>query len=99
VEISLEQGEAASTVRLDGDITIELAADLKLLLLEALSTHKPLRLDFTAATQLDVTAMQLLWAAHAAAAQARLTFTALQTAHISNVFGEAGFTPFLAEVA
>ena len=61
--ISLDQSEGRCVVRLDGEINIASAAGLKGVLLQALASANELRLDFAGATELDVTALQLLWAA------------------------------------
>jgi anti-anti-sigma regulatory factor len=61
--IILEHSERANLIHLQGAIDISLAAELKTTLLEALSSRKPLRVALSADADLDVTAIQLLWAA------------------------------------
>jgi anti-anti-sigma factor len=61
--LTLEQGETASVVRLEGEVDISLAAELKGLLLQALSTGRETHLSLARVTALDVTAVQVLWAA------------------------------------
>ena len=61
--ITLDQYETHSVLRLEGGIDITCAADLKRLLLEALASGKDLQLDLERVTDLDVTAIQLLWSA------------------------------------
>lgn len=51
-----------SVLRVEGDLDIECAGELKRLLIEGIARGKPLRLDLAQAGELDVTAMQLLWA-------------------------------------
>jgi anti-anti-sigma factor len=63
VSITLEQDESLSVIRLEGAIDISSAAELKQLLIEALGTGKEARVQLEAATDLDVTAVELLWAA------------------------------------
>ena len=63
--VNLDQGEAQCVIHLEGEIDISSAAELKKLLLLALQSGKELRLDLERATELDVTALQLLWAANA----------------------------------
>jgi anti-anti-sigma regulatory factor len=60
--IVLEQHEALNVIRLEGVIDIALAAELKTTLLEALKSAKALRVALNADADLDVTAIQLLWA-------------------------------------
>lgn len=61
--MTLDQSEARCVVRMDGEINIACAAELKKLLLQALASGRELRADLDGATELDVTALQLLWAA------------------------------------
>jgi len=48
---------------LEGAVDISVAAELKQSLLEALGAGKDLHISLAAVTELDVTAVQLLWAA------------------------------------
>jgi len=61
--VNLDQSEALCVIRLDGEINIGSAAELKKLLRQALASGRELRVDLEHATELDVTAWQLLWAA------------------------------------
>ena len=61
--VTLDQSEARCVIRLDGEINIVCAAEMKKLLLQALALGRELRVDLEGATELDVTALQLLWAA------------------------------------
>ena len=61
--VTLDQREAQCFVRLEGEINIAAAAELKNVLLQALASEKEVRVDLERATELDVTALQLLWAA------------------------------------
>lgn len=60
--VTLDQGEGLCVLRFDGEITISHAADLKVLLVQALASGKNLRLDLQAVTDIDITTLQLLWA-------------------------------------
>ena len=62
--IALHQAEDASLLRLDGIVDISIAAELKNALLEAAALGKAMRVSVANVTELDVTAYQLLWAAH-----------------------------------
>jgi anti-anti-sigma factor len=73
--VTLDQGEAQCVIRLDGEINIGSAAELKKLLLQALATGRELRVDLEHATELDVTALQLLWAAEREARGSSRGFT------------------------
>jgi anti-anti-sigma regulatory factor len=61
--IVLTQDETESAIALDDAIDISAAAELKAALLTALGNAKPVRVSLAAAVYLDVTAVQLLWAA------------------------------------
>jgi len=63
VPISIEQDEMRNSIALEGVVDISVAAELKQSLLEALGTGKELHVSLAAVTVLDVTAVQLLWAA------------------------------------
>jgi len=67
VPVTIEQNQSVSVIRLEGEIDIASAAELKKALLQALGTEAEMRLDVERATELDVTALQLLWAAQRAA--------------------------------
>jgi 16S rRNA U1498 N3-methylase RsmE len=54
-------------VALEGAITIPFAAELKLAILQALESGKNFSFDLQNATELDITALQLLWATERAA--------------------------------
>jgi anti-anti-sigma factor len=73
--VNLDQSEALCVIRLDGEINIGSAAELKKLLLQALATGRELRIDLEHATELDVTALQLLWAAEREARGSSRGFT------------------------
>ena len=67
MRVTIDQSEALCLIRLEDDINITSAAELKKLLLEALASGRELRVDLERATELDVTALQLFWAAERAA--------------------------------
>lgn len=73
--MTLEQSEAVCVIRLEGGIDIASAAELKTLLLQALASGRELRADLEAATELDITAVQLLWAAEREAGRSGRKFT------------------------
>ena len=60
--VTLQQDESHCLIRLEGQVTLTSAADLKTLLLEGLATGKGLELDLERADEIDVTILQLLWA-------------------------------------
>ena len=72
--IAVEYGEESTAVCLEGAIDIASAAELKAALLEALERGKAIRVDPGRITELDITAVQLLKAAEAAAKGEGLEF-------------------------
>jgi anti-anti-sigma factor len=94
--IALQKSDAEHLVALEGTIDIACAAELKTLLLEALDSGAAVRVSLDAATYLDVTAMQLLWAA---AQQARRSgqqfqFSSPPPEPVSAALLDAGFPSF-----
>ena len=71
---SVEEREDSSLVRLEGAIDIASAAEMKSVLLNALTSKKEIRLTLEGATELDITALQVLYAAERDAAKAGIRF-------------------------
>ncbi len=96
MSVSLEQGEALCLIHLEGQVDINCAAELKKLLLSALESGKGFRLDLERAIGLDVTALQLLWAANREAEKVEKGFsvTGRVPEAISAAASEAGFAEF-----
>jgi anti-anti-sigma regulatory factor len=63
VPVTFDRNETPAVIRLEGAIDIGCAADLKAVLLEALASGGAARISVESATGMDVTAVQLLWAA------------------------------------
>jgi anti-anti-sigma factor len=70
-----DESEMLSLLRLQGDVTISSAAELKNLLLAALARGKDIHVDLSCVTEVDVTALQLLWAAEREAKGSGIEFT------------------------
>jgi len=64
----VDRDETHWLIRLEGEFNVTSAAELKRLLLEGLASGKELHLDLDRASEIDVTALQLLWAAGRASA-------------------------------
>ena len=73
--VSLDQCGAISTTRLQGDIDISAALELKNTLLKALASATELHVELADAIAFDITTFQLLWAAERAAGKAGLSFS------------------------
>lgn len=72
--ITLAESEALSAIGLEETVDISSVAELKALLVKALSAGKAVRLSLEKAAYLDVTAIQLLWAAEREARGAGVGF-------------------------
>jgi anti-anti-sigma regulatory factor len=81
---------------LEGEIDITVAAELKKLLLQAMASGTDLRVDLDTATGLDVTALQLLWAAQREAGDSgvEITLAGQVPENISVAVADAGFEKF-----
>jgi len=73
--ITLDRNHASCVVRLEGEIDICCAAELKQALLDALASGTGLEIDPSHATTVDITVIQLLWAAHREAGKKGVAFT------------------------
>jgi anti-anti-sigma factor len=67
MSVRFDRSEVPGVIRLDGEIDIGCAAELKAVLEEALAVKSdvshPARVSLSQVTAMDVTAVQLLWAA------------------------------------
>ncbi len=61
--VRFDRSETPGVIRLEGAVDIGCAAELKAALLEALTSKGEARISVETATGIDVTAVQLLWAA------------------------------------
>jgi anti-anti-sigma regulatory factor len=74
VPVRFDADTEPGLIRLEGEVDISQADELKRILLATLAEGRALRLSAEAVTGMDITAMQLLWAA---AREARTTGTPL----------------------
>ncbi len=73
--VTLEQVEDRNLIHFTGAVDIAVASELKLLLEQALDSGKEIHLDVDQTESMDVTAVQLLWAAERSAAASGVEFT------------------------
>jgi anti-anti-sigma factor len=94
--IALEETGRENVLRLDGAIDIACAAELKAQLMQALAAGTEVRVRLEGATYLDVTAVQLLWAAGQQARRSGAGFgiSSPPPAPVAAALAEAGFPPF-----
>jgi ABC-type transporter Mla MlaB component len=100
VPVTLEREDELSTIRLEGEVGIASAADLKSQLIQALGCGKQVRVSLQSVTDLDVTAVELLWAARREAKASSVAFAIdgpIPSMVLSSLL-QAGFDDFAAEV-
>ncbi|HVT99410.1 MAG TPA: STAS domain-containing protein [Acidobacteriaceae bacterium] len=68
--VLFDRGTEPPVIRLEGEVDISQAAELKRVLLEALQAKGGMAIAMETATSMDVTAVQLLWAAEREARRA-----------------------------
>jgi anti-anti-sigma factor len=93
---TVEERKNVSLVRLAGAIDITSATEMRGILLNALASQKEIRLSLEGATELDVTAWQLLYAAERDASKTGVLF-ALEGSvpdAISGAMTDAGLAKF-----
>jgi hypothetical protein len=95
--ITLDESELQAEICLEGAVDISSAAELKAILLRALNCGKKMRVSLEGATDLDVTAVQLLWAAEREAIKSGVDFSFAEPApaELCAALGEAGLQQFL----
>jgi anti-anti-sigma factor len=96
LSITFEDSATRCVLRLEGEIDVSCSAELKRVLIEAISSGKEVELDLAQASDLDVTAVQLLWAARREAEKAGASFAVAGDVptNIGRAVGEAGFESF-----
>lgn len=88
---TLERHESHWLIRLEGQIGLASAAEFRALLLEWLAAGKDLELDLEDAEEIDITAMQLLWAAGREAARLGVGITTRPSGEVAAVLRDSGF--------
>lgn len=94
MSVTLALQESHSLIRLEGEYTLVSAAELKEALLEALAIGKDLHLNLEALENLDISAMQLLWAARKEAQRPGVKFVLAMPEAMVRTVREAGFEQF-----
>ena len=90
MSIALSHDGGCCRMELDGAIDISCAADLKASLLQALETGEEISISLTGTTELDVTAVQLLWAAGARSRAAEPRIQVTQPPELCRLLADAG---------
>jgi len=96
--VSLERREESITIHMEGAVDIASAAELKTFLLQALKSDKEVCISLDDATYLDVTSIELLWAAEreAKGSGAKFSLTGPVPEQICADLVSAGFEKFSA---
>ena len=94
--ITFEQRDESSLIGLEGVVDIAFAAQLKNILLNALKSGKAVRVALDHSTELDVTALQLLWATEREARATGVEFSLAGPVPqpVSAALKDAGFDSF-----
>lgn len=94
--ITREQSNSFNNVCLEGSIDVTCARDLQSALVAALETGLEVRVSIAGGSELDVTAIQLLYAASREARESGLKFSITTEAReaISLALADAGFAKF-----
>ena len=92
--VTMELSETHLLIRLEGAVNVAFAEELRRLLLEWLATGKDLQLDLEGTEEIDITVMQLLWAAGREAARAGVGTTGRVSEVARTAAREAGFEQF-----
>ena len=91
MSVTVQRHESRWVISLEGQISVTSAVELKTLLLECLAAGKDLELDLERAEELDVTIMQLFWAAAREATRTGAGIAGRASATAITAVREAGF--------
>ena len=91
--VTMEKLDNQSILHLDGELTVTSAVELKGILLAAL-TEGDLQLDMERTEEIDITIMQLLWAAGRDAERKGVSFSIRASEAASRAARDAGFEPW-----
>jgi MFS superfamily sulfate permease-like transporter len=94
VPVTMERHEGYWLIQLEDGCTVTSAAELKSVLLEGLASGKALRLDLEQAGEIDITLMQLLWAAGSEAERTGASIAIHASEAVRTAAREAGFEGF-----
>jgi anti-anti-sigma regulatory factor len=96
MSVTLHQDEARCLIRLDGEVGMQCAAELKNALLQALASGTEVCVDIEQASELGISALQLLGAAdrQAQGSGHRLALTGGVPEAIAAAVKDAGFEQF-----
>jgi anti-anti-sigma factor len=95
--VKFDASEMPPVVRLEGEIDVRCAEELKAALVDLVASGTKVYLDFGGVSEIDVTAIQLLWAAEREARQKGIALrtTAPLPESVRAILREAGFPQLL----
>jgi anti-anti-sigma factor len=101
LSIQCEADESTCVLRLADEVDINSSVELKQSLVDAIASGKELHLDLQAGPSLDITAIQLLWAARHEIEQRGSNFVIAGDVPeiITSALQDAGIEPFLTPLA
>ena len=79
MSLQLEEAQNRVVVHLEDSVTLSSASELHDLFLQALNSRKPIAVDVSKVTEIDLSAIQILFAAHAEAIRTDHGFSATNT--------------------
>lgn len=92
--VTMERHESDSLIQLEGDFNVTSAAELKRILLEELTSGRELQVNLEHVGEIDITVLQLLWAAQRDAARGGAGIAICMSEAAGKAAREAGFGPF-----
>jgi anti-anti-sigma regulatory factor len=90
--LTIERHESRWLLKLEGQLTIAVAAEFRQMLLEWLASGKELELDLLGAEGVDIAILQLLWAVERDAASAGMKVRGRASAAALSSANAAGFS-------
>lgn len=95
--VTMERHKTHPLVRLEGEFTVTSAAELKGVLIEGLAFGGELKVDLERAEEIDISVMQLLWAAGREASRTGSSLVIRAPEAIATAARDAGFERFPGE--
>jgi len=92
--VTVDRSETPWIIRLDGEVTLASAPELKKSLMEWLASGNDLQLDLERVADIDVTLLQLLWAAGREALRSGATIASRVPESAGAMARDAGFDRF-----
>jgi len=96
MSLQLEQAQNRIVIQLEDSVTLNSASELHDLLLQALNFRKPIAVDVRRVTEIDLSAIQLLFAAREEAVRMGILLSAMDSISesVRSLIRESGLDPF-----